>query len=183
MNAIGRVITLLRFSNRIIALLCGLVLLATVALILTEIILRQTPFGALGGSDEISGYVMAGIAAWGLAYALMERAHVRIDLLQRQLPAPGRVILDTLSLAVLSATTSVIAYYSWRVLATTLARNSRANTPLETPLWIPQTLWFAGWVWFAVTAFILLVCVLGLLLGRRWTEAEATAGNRSELPQ
>ncbi len=181
MERIIRMIALLRRVNRVLALVCGVVLLATGALILTEIVLRRTTLGALGGSDEIAGYVMAAIATWGFAYALMERAHVRIDLVQRRLPLPGRTLLDLLALALLSATACVVAYYAWGVLATTLARGSRANTPLETPLWIPQSLWFAGWVWFALSSLALLLCLIGLLIGRRWAEAEAAAGNRSEL--
>ena len=171
-----RIVSALRRGNRAIGLVCGLVLLATGGLILIEILLRQTPFGALGGSDEYAGYAMAAIATWGFSYALVERAHIRIDLLQRQLLPAGRVAFDLISLLLLAATTWVVTFHSWTVLAKTLERGSRANTPLETPLWIPQTLWFGGWVWFALTATLLLLVVVALLLRRRFQEAEALVG-------
>ncbi len=171
----------LRRVNRALAVLIGLGLLATGLMILAEIVLRQTPLGGFGGSDEISGYVMAAFATWGFSYALLERAHVRIDLLQRRLPGVGRAFLDLLALSSLAATAGVVAWSSYDVLAKTLARGSRANTPLETPLWIPQSIWFAGWVWFALTASLLLICLVALLLARRLEAAEALAGTRSEL--
>lgn len=171
---------LLRRINRAIALLGGIVLLATGAFILVEIVLRQTPLGALGGSDEIAGYVMAAFATWGFSYALLERTHVRIDLLQRRLPPAGRALFDLLALGALAATASVVAFHAWSVLATTLDRGSRANTPLETPLWIPQSIWFAGWVWFAAVSLVLLICLIVLLTARRYADIETLAGSRAE---
>ena len=170
------IVSALRRSNRVIGLACGLLLLATGGLILVEILLRQTPFGALGGSDEYAGYAMAAIATWGFSYALVERAHIRIDLLQRQLLPAGRAALDLLSLLLLAGTTWVVTFYSWTVLAKTLERGSRANTPLETPLWIPQALWFGGWVWFTLSATLLFLVVAGLVLRRRLDKAEALVG-------
>ncbi|MDJ0947233.1 MAG: TRAP transporter small permease [Kiloniellales bacterium] len=171
-----RVVSALRRGNRTIGLACGLVLLATGGLILVEILLRQTPFGALGGSDEYAGYAMAAIATWGFSYALVERAHIRIDLLQRRLLPAGRVVLDLLALLLLAGTTWVVTFHSWSVLAKTLERGSRANTPLETPLWIPQAIWFGGWVWFALTATLLLLVAAALVFRRRLAAVEALAG-------
>ena len=69
-----------------------------------------------------------------------------------------------------------MSFHSWTVLAKTLDRGSRANTPLETPLWIPQALWFGGWVWFALTATILLLVIAALMFRRRFEAVEAVAG-------
>lgn len=175
--SVERTVAWLRRLNHRIGVVCGLVLLADGAFILAEIVLRQTAYGALGGSDEISGYVMAAFATWGFTYALLERAHVRIDLLQRRLPGIGRALLDVLALALLAATALVVTFYAWGVLATTLDRGSRANTPLETPLWIPQSIWFGGWLWFAATTLVLLVCTLVLLAQRRLAAIEDCAGS------
>ena len=71
----------LKRLNRGIALLVGVLLLACVAFVLADIILRQLGSG-LGGTDEISGYVMAIATSWGMAYTLLELGHVRIDILR-----------------------------------------------------------------------------------------------------
>ena len=166
--------------NRWIAVMCGVVLLGTAALILVEVALRRTLGGILGGTDEISGYVMAGIAAWGFAYALLERAHVRIDLLHRRLARRGRALLDLLAMGALSAVAVLVSWHGWRVLAVTLDRGSRANTPLETPLWIPQGVWVLGWSWFALCAVLLLVLSAVLVLRGDWSAAEGATGLRGE---
>jgi len=176
-DPVAGVVAWLRRVNRRIALASGIALLATGVYILVEIVLRQTPLGAQGGGDEISGYVMAAFATWGFSFALLEQAHVRIDLVQQRLPRLARVLLDLLAMAALTVTTWLVSFHAWGVLATTLDRGSRANTPLETPLWIPQTLWFAGWVWFALTSSALLVCLLMLLWQRRLSLMERIAGN------
>ena len=79
--AVHRVV---RRLNRIVGLGCGLVLVAACAMIILEIVMRRVAFGLIGGTDEISGYVMAGVVSWGAGYALIERAHIRIDLLHRR---------------------------------------------------------------------------------------------------
>jgi TRAP-type C4-dicarboxylate transport system permease small subunit len=173
---VDRVVVALVRVNRAVARLLGIVLLAMGGLILVEIALRQTVGSALGGSDELSGYVMAAIATWGFAYALVERAHVRIDLVQRRLPAAGRAWLDVFALALMTAVAAVVTVYGWGVLATTLVRGSTANTPLETPLWIPQSIWLAGWAWFTVTAALLLAAALVHAVRGRHGAVERLAG-------
>jgi len=57
-------------GNRLIVLVLGSILGLCVALVIVDITLRK--FGSsLGGTDEISGYVMALVTAWGMSYALI----------------------------------------------------------------------------------------------------------------
>jgi TRAP-type mannitol/chloroaromatic compound transport system permease small subunit len=142
----------LRTANRWIALLCGTVLLGAVALIMTEVLGRQFPAMRVGGADELSGYVMAAIATWGFSYALVERAHVRIDLIHSRLPVAGRAVLDIVALASVLLVAVLVAWHAYDVLAKSLARGSRSNTPLGVPLWMPQIVWFGGWAWMVVTS-------------------------------
>ena len=93
----------------------AVILLATVIFILVDIFLREFAGRGLGGSDEISGYVIAGVAAWGFSYALVERAHVRIDVLTGQLPAAGRAIFDLAAAASLTFVAALVTSYGWRV--------------------------------------------------------------------
>jgi len=156
----------IRRANIGVATAVGLMLVLTALFILADIILRQLGH-SLGGSDEIAGYAMAITASWGLSYALLERAHVRIDILHRRLPGGGRAFLDITAIASLALTVLVVAWQCWPVLEKSLTRGSRANTPLETPLWIPQILWFSGWVWFAACASLMLASACSLLYARR----------------
>lgn len=170
-------------ANRAVALILGITLLLTVAFILTDVLMRRFGLGSLGGSDEISGYVMAAVASWGLGCALIQRAHVRIDVLRQQLGQPGRAVMDLFAMIVTNATVLLIAYHCWPVLQKSLERGSRANTPLETPLWIPQGIWFAGWIWFALTATLLTLIGIAYLARQRRDEFESALGIGSELEE
>lgn len=172
-------IALLRKTNDRVAIGVGLALLACVVFTLVEIVSRQLG-RSLGGVDEISGYVMAVTTSWGVSYALTERAHVRIDLLRQRLVPVGRALFDALSMLCLAATAVVVAWRGWSVVAKTLSTGARANTPLETPLWIPQMLWWAGWLWFAVTACLLMAFVLVKLVQADFDAVEDAAGARGE---
>jgi TRAP-type C4-dicarboxylate transport system permease small subunit len=176
-----RIVALLARTNRSIAILCGVVLLVVVALTLAEIILRQVMGRGLGGVDEISGYVMAGIAAWGFSYALVDRAHVRIDVLTGRLPLPGRSVFDLLAMISVFGVAVLVSWYGWNVLSRSILRSSRANTSLETPLWIPQSIWFGGWIWLSFVSGLLAICIFALILQRRWRQVEGVAGVTSEV--
>ncbi|MEE4345553.1 MAG: TRAP transporter small permease [Paracoccaceae bacterium] len=165
----------LRTANRWIALLCGTVLLVAVALIMTEVLGRQFPAMRIGGADELSGYVMAAIATWGFSYALVERAHVRIDLIHNRLPVLGRAVLDIVALASVLLVAVLVAWHAYDVLAKSLARGSRSNTPLGVPLWMPQVVWFGGWAWMVVTSGLLLGLTVFLTALRRFELVEQIA--------
>ena len=175
-----RIFDLLRQINRVIALVVGLGLLVCVGYVLLEITLRR--FGtSLGGTTEITGYVMAVTTAWGMGFALMELSHIRIEVLRTRLVGWGRVFLDLLAMLTMSATIVIIAFRAWPVLARSINNNSRANTVLETPLWIPQSLWFAGWVWFALMCCaVTLLCIILVLQGRLGA-VESRIGIRNEI--
>ncbi len=165
----------LRKLNHLIAILIGIVLFACAAVVLLDIVLRQVG-SSFGGTDEISGYVMAIVTSWGMGYALLELGHVRIDLLRGRVGKQGRAAFDLFSMMVLCVTVTLIAVKCWPVLSRSLANGSRANTPLETPLALVQVPWFAGWIWFAAVAWLTLVAAIMLLLRGEFSQSEAAIG-------
>ena len=174
-----RVIDRLRRINRGIALLVGLGLLACAAFVLADIVMRQLG-SSFGGTDEISGYVMALTTSWGMAYTLLELGHVRIDLLRSRTGTLGKALFDVFSMVVLTGTISFIAIKAWPVVERSLANGSRANTPLETPLAWVQLPWFLGWLWFAIMAAVLTLAALSLVLKHRAAETEPMVGAFAE---
>ncbi len=75
------ILFLLRRLNRWVAMVIGLVLLACVIFVLLDVGLRKLGT-SFGGTDEVSGYVMAIVTSWGMGFALLELAHVRIDIVR-----------------------------------------------------------------------------------------------------
>jgi len=175
----ARIVAALRRANEGVAIGVGVALLGACAYTLADVIGR--PLGlAPGGNEEIAGYVMAGATSWGMAYGLLALAHVRIDFVRMRAARPGRAALDLLAMLALTATTLLIAAHAWPVVAKTLANDSRANTALETPLWIPQMVWWTGWLWFAACAAILTLSAIAAMLRRDLAGADAMIGARDE---
>ncbi len=174
-----RLLNALRRLNRTVAILIGILLLVCAAFVLLDIVLRQMG-SSFGGTDEISGYVMAIATSWGMGFAMLELGHVRIDILRSRSSTFGRNLFDLFSMIVLTATITLIAFKSWPVVEKSIANTSRANTSLETPLWIVQLPWFGGWVWFALMAWLTLLAALSLFLKGRLEDTEAAIGAFSE---
>lgn len=174
-----RVLAALRRINRAVALVVGAGLLVCAAVVMLDIVLRQVG-SSFGGTDEISGYAMAIATSWGMAFTLLELGHVRIDLIRSRLPAWPRAAMDLLAMLVLTLTITLVAWKCWPVVATSIANGSRANTPLETPLPLVQIPWLAGWVWFALTAWITWLAALALVLKGRLVESEGAIGAVAE---
>ena len=174
------IITMLQRINDWVAIIAGLALLAGVGLICSEIILR-----AMGvhftGSDEISGYLMASISSWGISYALLNRAHVRISLLRAKKSPGFRCAFDLISIASVSFVAIFIATKVIGVVEKSIRSGARSNTALETPLIIPQSVWFAGWVWFAISSTLLALIGLYLFFIRRYEQVDRVIGTESEV--
>ena len=167
-----------RFS-RYCVWLCGFLLVATSVLIAVEVILRKFFAVSMGGADEISSYVLAILCTWSLGFALFHKAHVRIDILYIKLPPKARAFLDCLSLALFLVYMTILSYFGYLVLETSIIRDSTANTPLQTPMWIPQSLWLFGLVSFTLIIVAILAGTVYYLLKGDLATARKLGGSSS----
>jgi TRAP-type C4-dicarboxylate transport system permease small subunit len=99
-----------------------------------------------------------------MAFALTERAHIRLDLLHRLLPARAHGALDVLALAALTPVAGAFAWHGWEVVAESLRLGAVSNTPLAVPVAWPQAVFAAGLTWFALVALLLALAALVALL-------------------
>lgn len=150
----------------------GAMLLGSVFLISTEVILRKVFIVSTGGADEISSYAFCISTSWAMSYALLDRAHLRIDALYLHLPTRVSALLDYLALAAITVFACAISYFVAQTLAETFTLSARANTQLGTPLWIPQTLWLAGFVLFLASAATLMARATKALVTGNITQIE-----------
>ncbi|MEM7438260.1 MAG: TRAP transporter small permease [Pseudomonadota bacterium] len=169
----------LRRINRAIAIVVGLGLLGMAAFVVADIALRQV-HSSFGGSEELAGYAMALVSSWGMAYALMELGHIRIDLIRSRTGTTARALFDVFSMIIMSAVVVVIAIKCWPVVERAIDNGSRANTPLATPLAWVQIPWFAGWVWFALMACFVTLAAISLFVRGRAAETEQFIGAFAE---
>ncbi|AGN82982.1 MULTISPECIES: TRAP transporter small permease [Pseudomonas] len=154
----------------------GFALLGCALLIGIDLILRKTVGISMGGADEIAGYVLAVTSAWALPVTLLKRSHIRVDILYARLGLKPRVALDLFALACMAALASTLVFHAWHVLWDSIEYRSVSNTPLQVPQWIPQSLWFAGYLFFALTLLNLALVSLGHLLRGRWGAVSALIG-------
>ncbi len=161
---------------RLMVWIGGLIVLAAAFLIGMEVVIRRFAGTTIGGIDEVSGYALAVSSSWTFAFALLHKAHVRIDTLYLLLPVRLRPYLDIAALGILGAFAALVTWHGADVFALSFAFRARAMTPLATPLWIPQGLWIFGWcVFLFVIALLLAQTVVAVLQGRT-DQALKTAG-------
>jgi TRAP-type C4-dicarboxylate transport system permease small subunit len=132
----------------------GVLLLLAALLVSIEILGRKFWFLPFSVGTELSTYALAVGASWSFAQALLQRAHVRIDVLRNLLPPAARTALDIVALASLATFALLLSWHVWQTVATSWSLGARENTPLATSLVIPQVLWFWGMAWFAAVALI-----------------------------
>lgn len=148
-----------------------------IALATTADVVARNAFGVSTPEvNEISGYVFAVATTWGFAFVLFERAHVRIDVVYARLGPRLRAGLDVLALLSLTGFVAVLSWRAWLTLDDTLRYGARARTALQTPLWIPQSIWLAGLVYFLTCLVFLALYALTLLLRGRVGKVGAIAG-------
>ena len=152
----GRLQAVAEGISRVGAIVGGAMLLLASIVICVDITLRYTISKTLGGADELSGYALAISSAWGFSAALLTRSHIRIDTLYVRVRPSVRAALDLLSLVTFSAFIALITWHAWGVVRQSWDSGSRSLSELETPVIIPQALWFAGLVFFVLVALLLL---------------------------
>jgi TRAP-type C4-dicarboxylate transport system permease small subunit len=163
---------------RIAAIVGGYGLLALALLVGFEVVARKRFAYSLQGVDEIGGYIVAAMAAFGFSHALLHKAHTRIDIFTARLPRPWQAGLNLAALWVLAMFACFMAWRGWGALSETIDFKSVSSTPLRTPLWIPQSVWLAGLVLFAgVSAAVAVHAAWLTLRGSR--EALAHYGPRT----
>lgn len=140
---------------RWVGIVSGYACLGLSFLIVTEILGRKLFNVSIQGVDEIGGYVVAIVGTFGMALASAHRAHTRIDIVVSRLRPMAATTANLIAYLTLAIGASFMAYMAWTTLAESIEFKSVSSTPLQTPLWIPQLLWFAGLVVFSLTAIVM----------------------------
>lgn len=149
------------------AIVAGWALMAISVATCIEILGRKYFNFSFRGLDEIGGYMLAGVSAFGFAYALSMRSHMRVTLLFPYVPPSVQSLLNVLAMLTLAA---MAAFCAWRgvfEVLDVLTSGKRSNTPLSVPLWIPQVIWFAGMALFAAGAVFMALHSVSLLFRDR----------------
>lgn len=119
--------------------LCALFLIAMIALIGSEAIARNVFSTSLQITDEIGGYLLVATTFLSMSVAEAHGAFHRVELIQARLGQSARIVsqivFDLMSLAASGFVTWQLA----RLVMNSWRSEDVAPTPLQTPLWLPQT--------------------------------------------
>ena len=131
---------------------CGWWLIALSVITCIEMLGRKLLGFSLQGVDEIGSYTYGIVGAFGFAYTLITRSHTRVDFLLSRFKPGSRAFLNLLAMLTLAAFALLCVWRGAHVVLESLDLGSTAATPLATPMWIPQTIWLAGYLMFALVA-------------------------------
>ena len=140
--------------SRIFAGLGGVLLLVAAVLVSVEVVSRKLLTMVYSGSDELAAYLFAVGTTWSLAHVLVTRGHVRIDVLYANLSPRLRAILDIIALLMLGVVALAMLDRSFDLVHSNFVEWNRSNTPLRTPLSLPQMPWM-----FGLALFLFSICV------------------------
>jgi TRAP-type C4-dicarboxylate transport system permease small subunit len=154
----------------ILANVFGGIFLLLSAVVAVETISRKVFNISLQGADELGGYALAVGSTIAFSLALMGRNHIRVDVFHEKFPRGLQAAMNWLSIVALAALGLFIAWIAWKVIGDTRQYGSTAQTPWATPLIIPQGVWYAGLVVFALVACGYALRATKLLLSGRIDE-------------
>lgn len=155
----------------------GVLILLTVLMVTVEVLSRRFMGRSAIHATEITGYIMAISASWSFAFTLMRKAHIRIDALYLNLPIGMRGLLDLVALLAMALFCVLVVGAAFEVARDSYLAGATANTPLSTPMWIPQSLWLLGLVWFSLAVGLVSLRVLTGLLCRDAEGVQRLAGS------
>jgi TRAP-type C4-dicarboxylate transport system permease small subunit len=146
--------------------LCALFLIAMIVLIGSEAIARNVFATSLQVTDEIGGYLLVAMTFLSMSVAESHGAFHRVELIQARLGLNARlisqIVFDLMSLgasAIVTWQLTRLALNSWR-------SEDVAPTPLQTPLWLPQSTMAIGMALLCFALIRTMIAKAGRMRGR-----------------
>lgn len=174
---LDRSLDVVRVTARIAAITGGAALLICALLITADVILRRVFGLSTWGAGEFSYYVLAISSSWAFAHALLVKAHIRIDMVTMQLSWPLRSASNVIALIAMGFLALLACSSILEEIERVWTRGTTSITRLAVPLWIPEGLWFLGFIFFLLTIILLLLRVVAALVIERSHETvERLAG-------
>jgi TRAP-type C4-dicarboxylate transport system permease small subunit len=153
--------------SRILAWIAGaIILFGCSALITIDVITRYLFKRGMVESFEISGYALAACIGLGMAFTVTSKSNIRVDILLNALPDRIRVACDILASLALALIAAALAWYSFGTVHQSWAMNAKSISMLQTPMVLPQGIWWVGLFWFACMAVLIPVQALLRLIRR-----------------
>lgn len=144
--------------------IAGLALLVMTLIITMDVVLRYA-FTPTKWVHELSTYLMVVLVFMGLAYALKEDAHIKVDFLVVRLPRRIQDWMKVIHSALFLVFTIILFYLNWHLFNQSFALKTTSRTSIDVIVWPAQLFMPLG---LAIMS-LLLICNI-------YTEAKAVLG-------
>jgi TRAP-type mannitol/chloroaromatic compound transport system permease small subunit len=142
----------------------GAFLIFSVFFVGVAVVVRKLAISQIDGASEVGGYMLAICSTWAFPYTLLHRSNIRFDAVYWQSSPMLRAFFDFLGVIAIGVFAFVVTYYAVDVLLTSIELDSHSVSSLAVPLWIPQSVWLGGLIFWCWTSLILsLRCAVALL--------------------
>nr|WP_272213301.1 TRAP transporter large permease subunit [Marinicella sp. W31]MDC2879248.1 TRAP transporter large permease subunit [Marinicella sp. W31] len=135
---------------RLLALMAGYAVLGISLMITLEVIMRNVFNVSLQGADEYGGYTLAVVASFGFSFALLERAHTRVEIVLERVGTGTQAFLNLFACWCVALMAIFIVWRGYGAMMESIQYKSLSGTPLMTRLWRPQLVWVCGLAFFAI---------------------------------
>jgi TRAP-type C4-dicarboxylate transport system permease small subunit len=137
--------------------ICALFLMAMIVLIGAEAIARNLFATSLQITDEIGGYLLVAMTFLSMSVAEAHGAFHRVELVQARLGQSARLVSQIVFDLISLVASALITWQLTRLVMNSWRSEDVAPTPLQTPLWMPQTT-------MAIGMFLLCLALLRTIL-------------------
>jgi TRAP-type C4-dicarboxylate transport system permease small subunit len=153
--------------SRILAWIAGaIILFGCAGLITIDVVTRYFFRRGMVESFEISGYALAACIGLGMAFTVTSKANIRVDILLDALPDKIRVVCDIIASLALTIIALTLAWFTFGTLQQSWAMNAKSVSTLQTPMILPQGIWWVGLFWFACMSVLIPIQAIMRLIKR-----------------
>ncbi len=139
-SAYGRLVNRVSHAS---AVLAGVAIMAILALVCIEVLLRPFRISLLI-VDEVCGYLNAAAVFLGLAYTLRDGGFIRVELVYDRIKGVAKQTVRWFIVVTGAVYTAFLLYFTIKHVVYLYQRDIRAVSVIETPEWIPQSVAIVG---------------------------------------
>jgi TRAP-type C4-dicarboxylate transport system permease small subunit len=164
--------------SRILAWIAGaIILIGCAGLISIDVVTRTLFKRGMVESFELSSYALAAAIGLGMGFTVTQKANIRVDILLDALPDPVRVACDLIASLSLTLIAVTLAWFAFGTLQASWSMNAKSISTLQTPMYLPQGIWWVGLFWFACMAVLVPIQAIGRLLQHDRKSFDALIGS------
>ena len=119
--------------------ICALFLIVSIVLIAAEAIARNVFATSFQITDEVCGYLLVAFTFLSMSVAEAHGAFHRVGLVQTRLSIAARLISQMVFDFISLVASALVTWQLYRLVSNSWRAEDVAPTPLQTPLWLPQS--------------------------------------------